>query len=562
VEDDFIFPIQEQHAELADIVVCENVTDYATLSPLAALVPMSTLLPALSELLVSGGDARIVLNSATGKNKYGCPAQPNPMLAAFGSATATSISVRGLAAAHALHTKIQMRIAQSKVVTEYTALLATIYREEMERIRHALNTYCGVSEQDHVATIFAASGTDLHLITGQLLAGRPTTYANSMRPLRIIMMEESETGSGVATALRGQHFSDCAAQGQRVPEHGNLANANPTEIISIRLRENDGTVRTMATINHEINQVIHESITHGQQVLLIPIDVSKTGLTAPDPAFLACVLQRHREHLTVMVDACQFRLAEASIQAYLKLGCMIALTGSKFVTGPSFSGALLIPAALVPRLSKNTLPTALRDYSVRGDWPTDWPAANQLNDIANIGLLLRWEAALAELRAFRTIPAAQIHQFLCRFSETVQRVIAHSPTLELLPQPVLDRHFLSAEPQSDSAPWDSVQTIFPILLRHADAPGLHLSREQTHQLYLQLQTSPQQVYQLGQPVLCGVRHGVAVSALRICASARLIVEACENGENSAQRVLQRVVQCITKINALVTTGLSLTESNP
>ena len=57
-------------------------------------------------------------------------------------------------------------------------------------------------------------------------------------------------------------------------------------------------------------------------------------------------------------------------------------------------------------------------------------------------------------------------------------------------------------------------------------------------------------YQLGQPVACGRRGGVAVSALRICASARLIVEATAGGDRAA-RVLGRVMAALDKIALLV-----------
>ncbi|HCE10402.1 MAG TPA: hypothetical protein DEQ40_17715, partial [Oxalobacteraceae bacterium] len=52
--------------------------------------------------------------------------------------------------------------------------------------------------------------------------------------------------------------------------------------------------------------------------------------------------------------------------------------------------------------------------------------------------------------------------------------------------------------------------------------------------------------QLGQPVACGARDGVAVSAVRLCASARLIVEATAQNGRHAAAVIQRALATLDK----------------
>ena len=54
--------------------------------------------------------------------------------------------------------------------------------------------------------------------------------------------------------------------------------------------------------------------------------------------------------------------------------------------------------------------------------------------------------------------------------------------------------------------------------------------------------------QLGQPVACGKRDGIAVSALRLCASSRLVVEAA-NGDSAA--VIARALSSLDKVVLLV-----------
>ena len=243
---------------------------------------------------------------------------------------------------------------------------------------------------------------------------------------------------------------------------------------------------------------------------------------------------------------------------------MVALTGSKFVTGPPFSGALLIPASAARRLRSKPLPRSLSAYSSRADWPSNWDTAALHNDAPNFGLLLRWEAALQELRAFRSLAEADINYFLQEFSHAIHNRLLHDPAFEALAVPALDR-----QPLVDAGAWDHNQTIFPFLLFHAPAGAVKtpLSREQTLRVYrlLQIDLSDHADAdslpfnssiaalrcQLGQPVACGTHYGVAVSALRLCASARLVVEACEQGGKNASGVIANALVALDKTALLV-----------
>ena len=510
------------------------------MEPTEQLAMLST-----EQILLSGGDARLTINPGSGVNRYGCGSRPDSGVIAFGSSTASTISERGFAAAQALRRRLlQLEGEQTE---------AALYRSELERIRLELGQLCAIPAQTEVASIFAASGTDLHLICAQLLAGPATEN----RPLHIIMMDACETGSGVAAALRGQHFSDHAALGGSVNAFESLREARPVTVTGIGLRNASGQKRPLADIDAEVTLLINASVARQQRVLLIMIDVSKTGLIAPSAQCVADLRWRHHELVDVLVDACQFRLSGATLNAYLKLGCMVMLTGSKFLTGPVFSGVLQIPPNLIPRLSRATLPPAMAAYSAKADWPAHWHANRNLSDTVNWGLLLRLEAALAELRAFRAIPDARISAFLQRFSDTVQNEIGQSPHFELIAEPHLNRSPIATGPN-----WDQIPTIFPFLLLHQ--PGQPLSRAQTQQIYQQLQFSVQCKpdekidpaiaalrCQLGQPVLCGTQYGMPVSALRLCASARLIIEACADQAGSADRVIERALLALGKAENLI-----------
>ncbi|MET3105882.1 hypothetical protein AAKU67_000143 [Oxalobacteraceae bacterium GrIS 2.11] len=496
------------------------------------------------QVLLSGGDARLTLDPKTGVNKYGCGSRPDPGMIAFGSSTGSTISERGFAAASALHQRL---LHEDNPLSE-----SEMYHHELERIRLELNHLCGFEVHTEVATIFAASGTDLHLICAQLVADDPADHPGQ-RPLHIIMMEACETGSGVSPAVHCQHFSDNAALGGKVIAFDAMRGAYPAQVTSIALRCADGAKRPIADIDAEVDQLIQTSLASQQRVLLIMIDVSKTGLIAPSPGTVAALRARYPDQVDVLIDACQFRLASATLNAYLKHGCMVALTGSKFLTGPVFSGILHIPPNLIPRLSRQSLPLAMADYSTRAEWPSDWRATEHLTLSVNWGLLLRLEAALAELKAFRAIPEQQVSAFLKQFATAMQTALQNSPHFELMAETQYNRAPICAE-----AGWDSIPSIFPFLLLHR--AGVPLSREHTLQIYRQLQFAADEPInpqiaalrcQLGQPVLCGHQYGMDVSALRMCASSRIVIEACASGSASAQMVINRALQALRKAELLI-----------
>ena len=139
-------------------------------------------LPPTEQLLLCGGDARIAVEAG----------RPDPQLADFGSSTASVISATGFAAAD----RLRARIAEAG---EPDAL---VYARELQRQRRQLQELCGIPDSAGIDMVFAASGTDLHLIAGQLAGG---TQAS---PALVVMVDPAETGSGVdrkSTRLNSSH---------------------------------------------------------------------------------------------------------------------------------------------------------------------------------------------------------------------------------------------------------------------------------------------------------------------------------------------------------------------
>jgi hypothetical protein len=445
----------------------------------------------ISGFLTAGGDERIVLDPQTGLNRYGCAASPRGDLAAFGSSTASVISWSARdAVAHSLR-RLSAR---------------TTYAQEVRGVRERLAQLCGLPDAAAGDLILAASGTDLHLIAAALAS-------DGESPLTVLLADPAETGRGVPDAVRCRRFATLTPHGAPGEAGQPLAGAVGGETVDIPVREPTGGLRPTDAVDADFERACGVAVGGGGRVLLSLVDVSKTGLIAPSPDCASRLRARFGDAVMVLVDACQFRISNATLADYLGRDFLVAVTGSKFVGGPAFSGALFVPPGEAERLRHKALLPALGDYSGRADWPETWLGRRVLPDRPNVGMMLRWQAALHELTAFRALPEGQVSDFLATFAAAVSTTMGEAASLEPLALPALRRRAPDA--------WDAQPTIFPFLALDRDGP-LSLDRTQALHRRLMRQASP---VQLGQAVGVGVRDGRPLTALRLSLSARLIVEA-------------------------------------
>ena len=482
-------------------------------------------LPDTATLLVSGGDTRIGLDPASGMSMYGCRPQPERDLLALGSCTASQISDAGFAAAGSL----RLRCVEQLRYRSHAA----VYADQVARLRSELLACCGLSPFDGVGVVLGASGSDLFLLAAQWI-----------RPHRTVMIAPGETGSGLPAALQGRHFNDRA--GTVTP--GAPVSDWAGEIVALAARAADGSLRAPAAIDADCAASVAAAAGAGRRVLLVLTDVSKTGLILPGIDTALAQKRKYPAQVEVLVDACQFRMAPATLRAYLAQDCMVALTGSKFVGGPTFCGALLVPPACAARYAGATLNAGVDSYSNASDWPSDWGAGHSLPATGNFGLLLRWAAAMAELRPFLALPASRSAAFARRFGQVVRTRLSQDACFEALPVAPLSRQALGP---GLAGGWDSEQSIFPFLIHAPDQAGGRrpLRRDETQRLYHALRSAGRRRYQLGQPVACGVRDGVAVSALRLCLGARMLVAAAAPA--GSEKVLADALAALDEIARLV-----------
>jgi hypothetical protein len=325
------------------------------------------------------------------------------------------------------------------------------------------------------------------------------------------------------------------------------------QIMTAPSRMADGRLRPAHQIDEEIAAIAAAAARAGRKVLLVMVDVSKTGLISPSVACAQDLKQRFGEQVEVMVDACQLRLSPQTLAAYLRQDFMVAITGSKFITGPAFSAALLVPEGAADRMQSARPLRALTDLCLQGELPEDWRGAPELKAGANFGLVLRWEAALEEMRRFAALPNAAVTKFFGEFAAAVGERLAEDDAFEAAAVRSLERTGLGAAPS-----WDRIQTIFPFFLKRAGRPMIPVETLAVQRLmaadlgqWAGWETAGRRI-QLGQPVYCGKREGTELSAVRLCLSARLAVEALAPGGCGAGAMIDEALTALDKASWLTT----------
>jgi hypothetical protein len=481
---------------------------------IALLRSVWSLLGTAEALMETGGDIRLARDPLSALNGYGCSHRPRPWAVTFASSTASSSSERGYVAAD--RARLRNTRALLKGVDRRIAV-----RNAIEEVRRGIFGAFGLEAGTRI--VFAASGTDT-----ELLALALSHLADSGRPVLNILIAPEETGRGVPMAARGLHFAVDTALGHDVTFQAPIAGfRDDTRLMNIALRGPTGALRSEAEIEADIEAAMDQGIAAGQRVILHGLDLSKTGLLAPRPAFLAQMRAQYGQNFDIVLDACQARLSPASIRHYLALDAVVLITGSKFFTGPPFAGAALLPAGVAARLQQALLPDGLDAYFGRDEFPTDCPAAMHLPPVGNYGLALRWQAALAEIRALLRVAPERRAEIVRGFGQTVRAAIARHEGLTWLAAPGITRF-------ADAEEWELLPSIFTFSLRAPHEPARCLTPAEARNVYLWLNTDlsallPQarelaaRICHIGQPVPLPQPGGEGVQgALRVSAGARLI----------------------------------------
>jgi hypothetical protein len=495
----------------------------------------------LDRLLISGGDARLVLDRVSGRNSYGCQPSPAPDVLSFSSSTASSISQRAYdRAAEARDSLMREVIARG---------LHDAFDGRIEEMRDELTEHLGLSGKG-VEVVFSASGTDsqLHsLFLARSLFGTPLTT---------IVVAADQTGSGTVHTARGRHFSDKTASGVQVRKGEPVEGlADCLSSVELSPMNDDGELRSQAEIDFIVLDAVERALAGGGKVLLQVMDSSKLGWRLPSDQCVDEISQRWADSVQIVVDACQMRVGRRRLGAYLERGYIVLMTGSKFFTGPPFSGAVLVPKKVAHAIgSIDRVPAGLFDYSARSDWPKRWRAVRSHFPVRrNFGQWLRWEAALEEIAAYYRVPEAFRRSAIAELGAGIALSLRSSSSLQLL-------SLRGAAPSSVDEEEFSSTTIFPFTI---EKNGRTFKPSASRAVYRRLSGNEPDLDRpeclIGQPVeLLGANQSRR-AALRMCVDARHVIDAWSPDPDTARRHLQTEIRRAAAVVANIESLLVRTE---
>lgn len=365
--------------------------------------PINAELAALAaRLLTEGGDARIRVDPATGRNQYMSSPVPVDTIA-YASSTANDISADAFA-----------RVCERLDDLAPDGVLSSAgYAAALDRLRaRILAAYAIPASAAEV--MFAASGTDLEYLGLAMAKGK------AAGGIRTILLGADEVGSGCIYSARGQFFASETARGVTVEKGAAIGGRLPgtVEMVSIPVRDAAGRAVSAADMASAIDKRVSEAKAAGQFTLVHVVHGSKTGLVLPAFDGVDALRAAHGDAVGFIVDACQARITSAAVSAYLDRGCAVMLTGSKFMGGPPFNGFAIVPKAVLAQAAE--LPSGFAAIFRRAEWPAAWSGADQLAEEPNLGLLLRFEASVFELERFQALSIERVERVVLAFHAAVR----------------------------------------------------------------------------------------------------------------------------------------------
>ncbi len=376
----------------------------------------------IEQVLISNGDSRLKIDPVTGKNKYGTTPRPRPEAVHFSSSTASSISDYGFLFCDVLRRDLLNHMIDGDHGLHDTraALSDAIVGELAQMIG------IDASETDGV---IAPSGTDTEVLAVQMARA-----AAPDRKLVNILISPEETGRGVKLAGKGLYFDPISATGAPIEMNGEIWPGADIDIVDIPVRARDGSRLAMDDLDRMFLDAGRAALDAGARVLAHVLIGSKTGLSGPSDAAIEELIAVDPSRVDVVVDACQMRVDYSVLGECIKRGWMVQVSGSKSLTGPPFSGAMLFPVTLRSRV-QGVVDLMRPGIGYAEDWSAAWVAQMPATQGApEFGAPFRWLPALLEAKLLRHVPEALRIHVLDRFRDEVTARLSRADAFHSLPR--------------------------------------------------------------------------------------------------------------------------------
>ncbi len=477
-------------------------------------------------LLMAGGDLRLNIDEIDLLNKYGCRPFPRPEAFTFASSTATSVSnfafdktdkVRSILIRNSLKNGFE------KTTMEFSELLKNNLRKIFK-----LHNGCEI--------VFSPSGTDSAL---QIAA---ITQIVAKKDITHILVASDETGSGVPEALKGCHFENTTALNHPIKKGGKIEGFKDVELIKIPFKDENGTLKSTDQLDREVFNAVSKTNGLGRHIVLHIMDQSKLGYQSPSNGLIRKLDSLDKLSMQIIVDGSQLRLDPKDIGNYLNKGYIVTITGSKYFTGPPYSGALLLPKSVDESLQsiENKLPKGLTKYYNRSDWPTSWLCTNDLPNGYNCGSYMRWNAAIVEMDRYYKTPILYRNMGIEMFCDFVEDSIKEASFLE----PIYGDGTRTNHYDSKEFGIRNIRTIFPFFILKDNGA---LPIDKVKKLYTLLNSDLSDRFKdssletirlagqkchIGQAVSVKYGNNIESAVLRISLGARVISESWVNRDIS------------------------------
>lgn len=455
-------------------------------------------IPPLAQLMTQGGDARILLDPATGLNRYHSGPYPRDLIA-FASSTANDLSGDAMA-------YLSAHFDNAAALND-----GARYADFLEGARGQIRSAYGLDGSTDI--FFAASGTDLEYVALLAVAGRsPAGICN-------LLLGSDEVGSGCIHSAAGRYFANETPLGHACEPGEPVVGLPPIHLGDFPVRNQAGTAFDSGDVSAAMSERVETALASGQHPLIHIVHGSKTGLVLPHLGEIDALIGRFGNRLSFVVDACQARITSAAVADYLSRDIMVFLTGSKFMGGPPFSGFALLPAGTAEAAAP--LASGMANIFRRAEVPQHWAGRDILTDEGNAGLALRLAASLFELERFQQLGLSDITRVVAAFGTATDQLTANLAISKVA----------SAAPGESEWPQEhpiEMQTLVTLDLSH-DADGTqrrNLTFDDATRIHKMLIGDG---IRLGQPVRCVRLHNgqwgatlrVGLSMPQVCAFHKL-----------------------------------------
>ena len=272
------------------------------------------------------------------------------------------------------------------------------------------------------------SGTDSEHLALIVAIAHP-----EVKSLVNILVGPEESGRGVVAAAHGYRFDPLMHSGELVQVGAPIQDKCAVEVQSVPIRDTEGMPRALDSVDDDFQARAKEALSRSSRVLVHVLMSSKTGLTAPSDTAVDQLVSSAHDRVDVVVDACQARLPLEQLGQLVRKGWMVQVSGSKFLTGPPFSGALVLPSKYRERAAAvGTLLEATQGISHESDWTRPWSDMLKGHSFpsAGFGPSFRWLPALLEAWLFASLPEVLKRKLFQRFRKALLELIEQSSFLK------------------------------------------------------------------------------------------------------------------------------------